>query len=68
MVTAQGGGRRTAYVYVALRMTTHGTYRNRPSGEEEEDGNHGDIFVGHYDLIYAGIGSTSSANVEFMYA
>ena len=45
------GGWTSDGVHVVLRMTTHGTYRNCPSGEGEEDGNHGDNFVGHYGKI-----------------
>jgi len=62
------GGRTSDGVRVVLGTTTHGAYRNRPSGEGgEEDGDCcGDDFVGHYDITHAGIGSTSCADVEFV--
>lgn len=63
-----GAGGRTSGVRVVLGTTTHGAYRNRPSGEGgEEDGDCcGYDFVGHYDITHAGIGSTSCADVEFV--
>ena len=63
-----GAGGRTDGVRIVLGTTTHGAYRNRPSGEGgEEDGDCcGYDFVGHYDITHAGIGSTSCADVEFV--
>ena len=45
------GGWTSDGVRVILRTTTRGTYRNCPSGEGDEDGNHGNNFVGHYGIL-----------------
>ncbi|KAL3810013.1 hypothetical protein ACHAXA_006128 [Cyclostephanos tholiformis] len=64
--TSSGG------VRIVLGTTTHGAYRNRPTAgtrdhdDDDDDDVGDDDFVGHYDIVHAGIGSTVCADREFV--